>query len=54
MRVDASKENSITGMATGRRGREKRNNREGGGGKFNDQVDAKRKSYIEAVIEGAL
>ena len=28
-----------------KRGREKRNNREGGSGKFKDQVDAKWRSY---------
>ena len=37
-----------------KRGREKWNNREGGGRKVNDQVDATLRSYSEAVIEGAL
>ena len=35
-------------------GRKERNNRESGRGEVNDQVDAKRRSYSEAMIEGAL
>ena len=53
VRVDVTKWTSITGMMTGRRGRKERN-REDGRGKVNDQVDANRRSYPEAVIEGAL
>ena len=37
-----------------KRDRKERNNRESGRGKVNDQVDAKRRSYSEAVTEGAL
>ena len=37
-----------------KRDRKERNNRESGKGKVNDQVDTKRRSYAEAVIEGAL
>ena len=37
-----------------KRDRKERNNRESGRGKVSNQVDAKRRSYSEAVIEGAL
>ena len=37
-----------------KRCRKERKNREGGRGKVNEEVDAKRRSYSEAVIEGAL
>jgi len=37
-----------------KRGRKERNNRESGRGKVSYEGDAKRRSYSEAVIEGAL
>ena len=55
MRVDVSKGKSITGMVTGRKeaGGE-RNNGEGGRGNSQRPGRCKRRSYCEAVIEGAL
>ena len=54
VRGDVTKRKSITRTMTGRRDRKERNNRESGGGKVSNQGDAKRRSYSEAVIEGAL
>ena len=55
VRVDVSKGKSITGMMTGREESGKKGTTEKGAGrKVNDQVDATRRSYSEAVIEGAL
>ena len=52
-RVDVSKGKSITGMVTGRNEAGKNGTTEKvAGGKVNDQVDARRRSYSEAVIEG--
>ena len=47
------KRKSITGMMK-RRGRKERNNGESVRGKVSNQGDAKRRSYSEALIEGAL
>jgi hypothetical protein len=53
--VDVSKGKSITGMMTGREESGKKGTTEQGAGrKVNDQVDATRRSYSAAVIEGAL
>ena len=47
------KRKSITGMMK-RRGRKERNNGESVRGKVSNKGDAKRRSYSEALIEGAL
>ena len=53
VRVDVSKGKS--GMMTGRKEAGKKGTtKKGAGRKVNDQVDASRRSYSEAVIEGAL
>ena len=55
VRVDVTKQKSITRTMTGRKeSRKERNNGESGRGKVSNQGDAKRRSYSEAVIEGAL
>ena len=54
VRVDVTTWKSITRTMTGRRDRKEKNNRESGRGKVSNQGDAKRRSYSEAVIEGAL
>ena len=55
VRVDVSKGKSIIGMMTGRKEAGiKGTTEKGAGRKVNDQVDATRRSYSEAVIEGAL
>ena len=48
--VDVTKVKSITGMMTRRKEKGKKNNRESGRERVNDQVDAKRSSYSKAVI----
>ena len=55
VRVDVSKRESTAGMMTGRKDAGKKGTTENAsGGKVKDHVDAKRRSYSEAVIEGAL
>ena len=55
MRVDVTKRKSITRMMTGRKeARKKGTTEKAKGGKDSNQGDAKRRSYSEAVIEGAL
>ena len=55
VRLDVPKGKSITGMTTGRKeAGGKGTTEKGAGGKVNNQVDAKRRSYSEAVIEGTL
>ena len=55
VRVDVLKGKSITGMLTGRKEAGKKGTTEKAAGrKVNDQVDEKRRSYSEAVIEEAL
>ena len=55
VRVNVSKRKSITGMMAGRKEAGKKGTTEKAAGrKVNDQVDATRRSYSEAVIEGAL
>ena len=55
VRVDATKRKSITRMMTGRKEAGKKGRTEkAAGGKVSNQGDAKRRSYFEAVIEGAL
>ena len=54
LRVNVPKGKSITGMMTGRKDAGKKGTTEKAGGrKVNDQLDATRRSYSEAVIEGA-
>ena len=54
LRVNVPKGKSITGMMTGRKDAGKKGTTEmAGGRKVNDQGDATRRSYSEAVIEGA-
>ena len=54
VRVNVPKGKSITGMMTGRKDAGKKGTTEKAGGrKVNDQLDATRRSYSEAVIEGA-
>ena len=54
VRVNVPKGKSITGMMTGRKEAGKKGTTEKAGGrKVNDQGDATRRSYSEAVIEGA-
>ena len=50
VRVDVTKRKSITRTMTGKKG----TTEEAAGGKVSNQGDAKRRSYSEAVIEGAL
>ena len=55
VRVDLLKAKSITRILTGRKEAGKKETTEKAAeGKVNDQVDAKRRSYSEVVIEGAL
>ncbi|KAK2182369.1 hypothetical protein NP493_355g00000 [Ridgeia piscesae] len=55
VRIDVSKGKSITRMMTGRKEAGKKGTTEKEAGrKVNDQVDATRRNYSEAVIEGAL
>ena len=55
LRVDVTKRKSITKKMTGRKEAGKKGKTEkAAGGKVSNQGDAKRKSYSEAVIEGAL
>ena len=55
MKVDVSKRKSITGLMTGRKEAGKKGTTEKAvGGNVSDHVDATRRSYSEAVIEGAL
>ena len=55
VRVDVTKRKSITRMMTGRKeARKKGTTEKAKGGKVSNQGDAKRRSYSEAVIEGAL
>ena len=55
VRVDVTKRKSITGMMRGRKEAGKKGTTEkGAGGKDSNRGDAKRRSYSEAVIEGAL
>ena len=54
VRVDVSKGKLITGMVTGRKDAGKLITEKAARGKFTDLVEAKWRSYSEAVIEGAL
>ena len=55
MRVDVTKRKSIIRKMSGRREAGKKGTTEkAAGGKVNNKGDAKRRSYAEAVIEGAL
>ena len=53
VRVDVSKGKSITGMTGRKEAGGKGTTEKAAGKKVNDQVDATRRSYSEAVIEGA-
>ena len=55
VKVDVLKVKSTTGMVTGRKEAGKKGTIEKAAGeKVNDQVDVKKRSYAEAVFEGAL
>ena len=55
VRVDVTKRKSITRTMTGRKETGKKGTTEkAAGGKVNNQGDAKRRSFSEAVVEGAL
>ena len=54
LRVDVTKRKSITRMVSGRKEAGKKGTEKAAGGKVSNQGDAKRRSYSEAVIEGAL
>ena len=54
LRVDVTKRKSITRMVSGRKEVGKKGTEKAAGGKISNQGDAKRRSYSEAVIEGAL
>ena len=55
VRVDVSKGKLITEMVTGTKEAEKKGiTKKAAEGKFNDQVEAQRRSYSEVVTEGGL
>ena len=54
LRVDVTRRKSITRMVSGRKEAGKKGTEKAAGEKVSNQGDAKRRSYSEAVIEGAL